>query len=227
MDPAVLSWSGGKDATFALHAIREADDPEVRVERLLTTYSAETERTTMHGVRPELIERQAEALGLPLDLVELPPDPSNEAYEAVMAEAMAECADRGLRRVVFADLFLEGIREYREGNLRGTALSGHWPVWGRDTDAVAAAFLDAGYRAVVVCVDGDTLGASFAGREFDRDFLADRPGGVDPCGENGEFHTFVYDGPAFESAVAVETGDRVTREVGDGVFHYCDLVPGE
>lgn len=227
MDPAVLSWSGGKDATYALHSIREAGDPEVRIEGLLTTYSAETGRTTMHGVRPELLERQADSLALPIDLVELPPDPTNEEYEAVMAEAMADCAARGVERVVFADLYLEGIREYREENLQDTPLSGHWPIWGRDTETVAAEFLEAGFQAIVVCVDDERLGETFVGREFDRDFLADLPEEVDPCGENGEFHTFVYDGPVFDSPLPVGTGERVTRELGDGTFHYCDLTVAE
>jgi uncharacterized protein (TIGR00290 family) len=223
MDPAALAWSGGKDAAFALHAIRGAADPEVHVERLLTTYSAGTGRTSMHGLRPELIERQADALGLPLDLVELPPDPSNEAYEAAMAAAMADLADRGIERVAFADLYLSGIREYREGNLEDTPVSGYWPLWGRDTAELAREFLDAGYRATVVCVDDD-LGPSFVGREFDRAFLADLPEGVDPCGENGEFHTFVRDGPAFSAAVPVRRGRTVTRDLGEGRFHYRDLL---
>jgi len=226
-DRAVLSWSGGKDAALALGAIRDSDDPEVEVERLLTTVSAETDRVTMHGVRPDLVRRQASAAGLPLDLVELPADPSNDEYERVMAATMRGYADRGIDRVVFADLFLEDVREYRESNLADSPLRGHWPLWGRDTADLAATFLSRGFSATVVCVDGSALDRSFVGRPFDRSFLADLPEAVDPCGENGEFHTFVHDGPTFDRPVRVETGRRVTREVQGVEFHYCDLLARE
>ncbi|WP_227353142.1 adenine nucleotide alpha hydrolase [Haladaptatus salinisoli] len=211
----VLSWSGGKDAAFAL---RELDD----VAELLTTVS-ENGRSSMHGVRRELYEAQAESVGLPIRFVELPEDCPNEGYESRMAAAMAEYESREIERVAFADLFLEDVRAYREERLAGTEIDGCWPLWGRDTDEQIRAFLDAGFRATVVAVDGSKLGASFAGRELDEAFLADLPTGVDPCGENGEFHTFVWDGPGFDSPVSFELGEAVTREVGDGEFHYRDL----
>ncbi|PSQ19846.1 ATP-binding protein [Halobacteriales archaeon QS_8_69_26] len=237
IDRAVLSWSGGKDAALALHELAGSGGeggsgdvggaPEIAVERLLTTVSAATDRVTMHGVRPELVERQAAAAGLPLDVLELPADPSNEEYEAAMTGQLREYADRGIDRAVFADVFLSDVRAYREENLSDTPLSGYWPLWGRDTEDLVEELLAAGFRATVVCVDGSALDRSFVGRDLDRDCLADLPEGVDPCGENGEFHTFVRDCPAFEAPVHVETGERVTRTVAGSEFHYCDLLPAE
>lgn len=226
-----LAWSGGKDAAFALDACRRgtaADDDlplDPEVVELFTTVSAGTGRTTMHGLRPELVERQADAADLPLTLVELPADPSNEQYEERMAEVNRDLADRGVDAVAFADLHLEDVREYREEQLRQAPLDGVWPLWGRDTRDLSREFREAGFRAIVVCVDGRELDASFAGREYDEQFLADLPGGVDPCGEGGEFHTFVFDGPIFEAPIEVERGERVTREAGGADFHYCDLEP--
>lgn len=219
----VLSWSGGKDASLALAELRERDG--VEVVELLTTVGADTGRVTMHGVRRELIERQADAVGVPLRVVELPPDPSNDEYEAVMDEVHADYEARGIDRVAFADLLLEDVREYREEQLADTDLDGWWPVWGRDTTAVARDFLDRGFRATVACVDSEHLDASFAGREYDDQFLRDLPDGVDPCGENGEFHTFVWDGPVFSEPIRVEVGETVTREVKWSEFHYADLLP--
>lgn len=220
--PVALSWSGGKDAALALDTLR-ADD-SVRVTTLLTTVSAATERTTMHGVRPELVEAQADAVSLPIRLVTLPADPSNDEYEARMRAVHGELAAEGVERVAFGDLFLEDVRAYRESNLADSALSGLWPLWGRDTETLAREFVDRGFRAIVVCVDGSALDESFAGREYDASLLADRPDGVDPCAEHGEFHTFVVDGPGFASPVEVERGAVVTREIQGTAFHYRDLL---
>lgn len=217
---AVCSWSGGKDAAYALY---ELVDAGVTVEELMTTVSTKTGRSSMHGVRPELYERQATALNLPIRFVELPAEATNEAYEETMAEVIEDFANRDIERVVFADLFLEEVRTYREGQLSATGVEGLWPLWGRDTEALARDFLDAGFRATVVCVDGAALDSSFVGRVFDAEFLAGLPADVDPCGENGEFHTFVWDGPIFDESVGVERGETVTRKIGDGEFHYCDL----
>lgn len=219
----VLSWSGGKDASYAL---REMIDSGVEPVELLTTVSADTGRSSMHGVRRDLYERQAAALDLPIKFVEIPDDASNDEYESAMAEATAEYEQRGVERIAFADLYLEDVRAYREERLADTGIEGYWPIWGRDTDDVIREFLDAGFEAVVVAVDGEALDASFAGRSLDADFLADLPDGVDPCGEDGEFHTFVSDGPIFDRAVPVDRGERVTREVGpdDAPIHYCDLL---
>jgi uncharacterized protein (TIGR00290 family) len=215
-----VSWSGGKDCAVALHDLLGDADREVAA--LVTTVREDLGRSSMHGVRREHHAAQADALGLPLRVIELPADASNDEYEARMAEAHDAMRADGIEQVAFADLFLQDVREYRENQIADSALDGLWPVWGRDTDELAREFA-ADYDAVVVCVNDDALGESFVGREFDRGFLADLPGGVDPCGEHGEFHTFVRDAPAFDSRVAVEPTETVTRELGDGTFHYCEL----
>ncbi|WP_232703104.1 ATP-binding protein [Halobacterium wangiae] len=215
-----VSWSGGKDCAVALRELRA--DPDVVVAGLLTTVREDVQRSSMHGVRREHHEAQADALGLPLRVVELPADVGNDEYEARMRTAHDAMASDGVERVVFADLFLADVRAYREANLADTPLDGCWPLWGRDTTDLAREFAE-DFDAVVVCVDDDALDASFVGRTFDRAFLADLPGDVDPCGEHGEFHTFVRDGPGFDEPVAVEPTDCVTKTVGDGTFHYCEL----
>ena len=220
MGPIVLSWSGGKDASYALSELRTEG---IEVVELLTTVSEEYDRSSMHGVRRSLHDRQAEAVGLPINYVSLPTDPSNEAYEEIMAREMARYHERGIERVAFADLFLEDVRAYREDRLDDAAIDGYWPLWGRDTDDLIWEFLDAGFRATVVAVSGESLDESFAGRELDERFLDDLPEGVDPCGENGEFHTFVWDGPIFDHPVPVEPAEVVTRPVGEAEIHYCDL----
>jgi len=215
----VLSWSGGKDAAFALWELRRVGDDPVE---LLTTLGA-NDRSSMHGVRRDLYAAQAEALGVPIRFVELPEEPSNDEYEERMAAVVADYESRGVDRMAFADLFLDDVRAYREERLADADVDAVFPLWGRDTDEQARAFIDAGFRATVVAVDGDALDPSFAGRAFDADFLAALPEDVDPCGEHGAFHTFVHDGPVFEHPVPVATGDVVAREVGDTVVHYCDL----
>jgi len=217
----VVSWSGGKDAALALAECLDA--PDVEVVELLTTVSEETGRSSMHGVRRDLYERQAAAIGRPVRFVEIPEDASNAAYEERMATVADEYAARGVDTVAFADLYLEDIRAYREDRLAETGIDGTWPLWKRDTEAVARGFIDAGFRAIVVCVDGQALGQDFLGRSFDGAFLDALPNTVDPCGENGEFHTFVHDGPVFDAPVPVAVGETVTREPGDGVYHYLDL----
>lgn len=221
MDRAVVSWSGGKDAAYAFYALRDTD---VEVVSLMTTINAEHDRSTMHGVRRALYDRQAVEVGVPIDYVRLPPEPSNEVYEEIMAGAMSRYRDRGIDRVVFADIFLDDVRAYREERLAAAGVTGCWPLWGRNTTDLIEDILDAGFTATVVAVDGDVLDASYAGRELDRDFLDALPAGVDPCGENGEFHTFVWDGPLFDAPLPVETGETVTRAVGDTEIHYCDLL---
>ena len=221
MERVVVSWSGGKDASLALRETLR--DPDREVVELLTTVSAANGRVSMHGVPGDLVERQADALGLSIGTVGIPEDADNETYAARLAGPMADYADRGVDRVVFADLYLAGIREYREDRLSGTGIDGAWPLWGRDTGALAEAFVDAGFRATVACVDGDALGPEWAGRTVDRDFFAALPDDVDPCGENGEFHTFVTDGPIFAAPVPVIVDGVVTKAVGDGEYHYADL----
>jgi len=221
MPPSALAWSGGKDAAYAL-SVRLEDDPPVE---LFTTINTEHDRSTMHGVRRELYERQAAALDLPITLLELPPEPGNDEYERIVEAHLQRYAERGIQRVVFGDLQLEDVRAYREERLADTGIDGEWPIWGRDTARVARSIVDAGVEAVVVAADAEALERSVLGRRYDESFLADLPPEVDPCGENGEFHTFVVDGPGFERPVGFEVGETVTRTIGDGEFHFVDLLP--
>jgi uncharacterized protein (TIGR00290 family) len=215
----LLSWSGGKDSALALHEIRHSGDYEVAA--LLTTITEGTECVGMHCVRRELIARQAEALGVPLREIRIPPFPSNEVYEARMRSVLEEYRAQGVRTVGFGDLFLEDIRDYREMSLGRLGMRGLYPIWQRDTAALAREFVALGFRAVLVCVDLRALDRSFAGRVLDRSLLAELPPTVDPCGENGEFHTFVFDGPGFAAAVAFAPG--AVRE--ESTFAFCDLLP--
>ena len=217
MSPA-LSWSGGKDSALALHALRGAGaEPSV----LITTVTEGYDRISMHGVRRELLARQAEAAGIPLLVVSIPPECPNELYEARMADAFAAEPLRSTQSVAFGDLFLEDVRAYREQRLAAAGRRAEFPLWGRDTAELAREFVAAGFAAVLVCVDPTKLDAAFAGRHFDSALLADLPVGVDPCGENGEFHTFVTAGPIYTAPIAVEQGEIVER---DG-FVFCDLLP--
>jgi uncharacterized protein (TIGR00290 family) len=213
-----LSWSGGKDSALALWTLRRQ---RLEPEALITTVTETYDRISMHGVRRELLARQAEALGRPLVEVVIPPACVNEIYEARMAEAFAAAPLSGVDAVAFGDLFLEDVRAYREGRLAGAGKRGLFPLWGRETAALAREFLDAGFEAMLVCVDPRALDSAFAGRRYDERLLAELPPGVDPCGENGEFHTFVYAGPIFAEPIACETGEIVAR---DG-FVFCDLTP--
>lgn len=214
-----MSWSSGKDSTLALHEIPAAGD--VEVVGLLTTVNTVAERVAMHGVRRALLLAQAEALGLPLHVVGLPWPCPNGVYEERMATAVAQARDAGVERIGFGDLFLEDIRRYREEALAGSGLEPLFPLWLRPTDAVAQAILAAGVRAVVTCVDLAQAPGTLAGRWYDEAFLADLPSGVDPCGERGEFHTFVVDGPGFSRPLEVTVGETVER---DG-FAFTDVVP--
>jgi len=214
---ALVSWSSGKDGALALHEVRQA--PELEVLGLLTTLTRDFGRVSMHGVREEILDRQAEALGLPCRKVLIPAGCVNADYERVMDEALSAARAQGVSRLVFGDLFLEDVRAYRERMLSGTGITPVFPLWGRDTRRLAREIVESGFAATVVCVDPRALPTSFAGRPFDSDFLADLPEGVDPCGENGEFHTCVTGGPMFRQPIRVATGDTVTR---DG-FVFADL----
>jgi len=217
---ALVAWSGGKDAFLALGSAPAAG---VRVVGLLTTATEGTDRTTMHGVRLELVRAQARMLGLPLRVVDLPPDCVNEEYERRMREAMGAAAAEGVTHVVHGDIRLEDVRAFRDRRLAKAGLHGVYPLWGGRTDALAHRFLQGGHEAFVVCIDGDVLPASFAGRLYDDAFLADLPPGVDPCGEDGEFHTFVHASPVFRAPIPC----RVGRRWSEGRFHRADLVPGD
>jgi uncharacterized protein (TIGR00290 family) len=216
----LLAWSGGKDAALALHELQASKEYEVVA--LLTTVTEEYDRISMHGVRSVLLERQAKALGLPLDTVLISTGTTEEEYGAKMREALQRHVDAGVSCVAFGDLFLEEVRKYREENLAGIGVRGVFPLWKRDTTKLAHSFIDKGFKAIVTCVDSEALDGSFAGRPFDERFLSDLPPSVDPCGENGEFHSLVYDGPIFSSRVAFQKGSVVVR---DNRFYYCDLLP--
>ncbi len=217
---AVFAWSGGKDSALALYEARRAGAYDV--ERLLTTIAQDYDRVCMHGVRTVLIEQQAAALGLPLDKVYLATPESQEGYDAKMRACLADYRRRGIETAVFGDLFLEDVRQYREKNLAGVNMQAVFPLWGRDTRALAKTFIQTGFRAVITCVNLDVLPITLAGRDYDASFLADLPPGVDPCGERGEFHSFVYDGPLFRKPILFEKGCTVTRE---NRFAYTDLAP--
>jgi uncharacterized protein (TIGR00290 family) len=218
-EAVVVSWSGGKDSALALDAV--ARGGAFRVASLLTTVAEGEERAQIQNVRRELIERQAEALGLPLRCVHVRKGASNVEYEGCLGAALAEFREAGVRRVAFGDLFLEDIREYRERLLARLGLGGLYPLWGLDTRRLLEEFVGRGFKAVVTSVDARVLDESFAGAEVDRKLIERLPAGVDPCGENGEFHTFVYDGPLFARPVGFARGELTTE---DG-FHFRDLVP--
>jgi uncharacterized protein (TIGR00290 family) len=212
-----LSWSSGKDSAWSLHLLRQ--DREIEVVALITTFNEAFDRVAMHAVRSELVELQAKSAGVPLWKVPLPWPCSNEEYEARMREVCARALGEGVRAIAFGDLFLADIRAYREKQLGGTGLEPLFPVWKIPTRELATDMIAAGVRARITCIDPKKLPPEFAGREFDAAFLSDLPTGVDPCGENGEFHTFVYAGPMFRSPIPVELGEIVER---DGFF-FADL----
>lgn len=222
--PVILAWSGGKDSSLALAALRA--DPAVEVVALLTTITRDYDRISIHGVRRAVLDAQVAALGLPLIEVTISAAASNAAYEEAFAAALAAYrhAWPEVRHIAFGDLFLADVRAYRERLLPPLGWTPVFPLWGRETPALAQEFVRAGYRAIVTCVDTTQLGAEFAGREFDASFLAELPASVDPCGERGEFHTCVYAGPIFPYPLPLRAGERIRR---DGRFEYCDvtLVP--
>lgn len=221
MIDVALAWSGGKDSTLALAAIRT--DPRYRVIALLTTITRDYDRISIHGVRREVLEAQITALGLPLIEASMPAGGSNTDYEAAFALALRTAQGRwpGLGHVAFGDLFLTDVRAYREVLLASLGWTGVFPLWGEDTAALAHQFIREGYRAIVTCVDTTQLDPEFAGRQFDATFLADLPETVDPCGERGEFHTCVYAGPLFANPLPLVSGERLRR---DERFEYCDML---
>ena len=220
--PAILSWSGGKDSALALHVLRQ--DARYEVQALLTSVNQHYGRISMHGVRETLLDAQAEAIGLPLHKIRLSERSSNEEYEQKLRAALENFKARGIRHVAFGDLFLEDIRRYRERNLARLHMECLFPLWQRPTPELAREFLALGFRAVLCCVDGEALDGGFSGREYDERLLRQLPPGTDPCGENGEFHTFVYAGPVFRHAIHFMRGERVKR---DERFHFCDLIPAQ
>jgi uncharacterized protein (TIGR00290 family) len=219
MEDVLVSWSGGKDSCLALYELQQAG--KHRAAALLTTVTRDYDRISMHGVRRVLLERQAGSLGLALRQVLIPKDATNELYEREMAAAFSEYRGEGIDAVVFGDLFLEEVRNYREQFLARHRMRGIYPVWLRDTGEFIREFISLGFKAVVTCVDGKILDSTFAGMLIDENFLSALPPHVDPCGENGEFHTFVFDGPLFKEALKFSVGEKVARDS----FWFCDLVP--
>ncbi len=216
----LFSWSGGKDSAMALKEVLTR--PEYEVAALLTTVTEDYDRISMHGVRRSLLRQQADSLGLPLEEIGISKRSSNEEYESKMGEALIRYKDAGITSVVFGDIFLEDLKQYRENNLAKIGMKGVFPLWKQDTHELVRGFIELGFRAVVVCVDSQTLDRGFAGREIDEEFVRGLPETVDVCGENGEYHSFVYDGPIFKTRIPYTRGEVVLRE---DRFCYCDLVP--
>jgi uncharacterized protein (TIGR00290 family) len=221
VEKVLISWSGGKDACLALGAARRGRAGACEVVGLLTTVAREDQRVPVHGVPRELIEAQARALALPLAVVEIPKGATNAEYEAALGRELVARREAGVGAVVFGDLFLADIREYRERLLSSAGVRGLYPLWMRDTSRLAREFVEQGYKAIVVAVDARSLDRAFAGRAFDQKFIDSLPPGVDPCGERGEFHTFVFGGPSFTHTISFEPG-----EVREDAGHFvCELLP--
>jgi uncharacterized protein (TIGR00290 family) len=215
----LLSWSGGKDSAMCLYELKKRGDYEVMA--LLTTVTEGYDRISMHGVRRELLDRQAAALELPLEKIYIPKNATNGDYEARMRAVLEKYFRDGVESVAFGDIFLEDIKKYREKNLAQIGMRGLFPIWKRDSLELAQSFITSGFRAVIVCVNPQALDASFAGKVIDQEFLESLPAGVDPCGENGEFHSYVFDGPTFKEKIGFRLGEVIERNS----FWYCDLVP--
>jgi len=214
MERVLVSWSGGKDSAMALAEILKSQHHEVAA--LLTTVTRDYDRISMHGVRRTLLWLQAKSLGLQLEEVFITKNASNEEYQSSMAKVLAKYRDSGVSSVVFGDIFLEDM-------LGSVNMRGIFPIWKRETNELARYFIASGFKAITTCVDTTVLGERFVGREIDETFLSELPAGADPCGENGEYHSFVYDGPIFNSRIPIALGEKVLRE---NRFYYCDLVEG-
>ncbi len=219
-EKVLFSWSGGKDSAMALYELQKTHSYEISA--LLTTVTEDYDRVSMHGVRRVLLEQQAESLGIPLEKIYITKNASNDDYEVKMRNKLMEYQGRGVLSVVFGDIFLEDLRKYREENLSKIGMMGIFPIWRKDTTELAHSFIDLGFMAVITCVDLNVLDKRFVGRIYDKQFLHELPSSVDPCGENGEFHSFVYDGPIFQERIAFTIGDIVLR---DNRFYFCDLIP--
>lgn len=225
-----MNWSGGKDSALALHKILQANEFEVKY--LLTSVNAHWQRISMHGVRRELLKKQAEAVGIELVEILLPEMPSMEIYENELNETLDFLVERGVTHSIFGDIFLRDLREYRERQLQSKNLTAVFPLWQTPTGELIKEFIALDFKAVTVCVDTGVLDESFCGRTIDEKFVADLPDAVDVCGENGEFHSFVYDAPFFKRKVEIEIGETIFREYEarenanwNNRFYYCDLLP--
>ena len=238
---SIFNWSGGKDSALALHYVLQGGEYDIAA--LMTTVNSAYDRISMHGVRKELLYAQGKAIGIPVREVRLPEQPSMSEYDDIMKGVLSTLREEGVTHSIFGDIFLENLRAYRERRLREAGFTAHFPLWKRDTAELIREFIDLGFKTVVVCVKSDLLNADFAGRVIDREFLKDLPKGVDPCGENGEFHTYVFDGPIFDKPIDFKLGEKVYKEYrapkskddvcssppqGRGSsmgFHFCDLLP--
>jgi uncharacterized protein (TIGR00290 family) len=216
----LFCFSGGKDSSMAIHKIQQQGEYEIAA--LLTTITKDYDRTSMHGIRTPLLDQQADALGLPLEKVFITKDATNADYEHQMQTVLQKYFDMGIRKVAFGDIFLEDLRQYRQDKLAQMQMRAIFPIWKTDTTTLAHDFISAGFKARITCVDTDILDQKFAGRSYDKHLLADLPENIDPCGENGEFHSFVYDGPIFKSPISHKKGDTVLRE---NRFCFCDIIP--
>lgn len=240
MKKAYINWSSGKDAAFALYKVQK--EGEYDVQKLVSTINTETRRVSMHGLRVGLMQEQADAIGIPLQLIKLDGNVSMQTYNDLMEMETEKLLDEGLNYSIFGDIFLEDLREYREKQLGEIGIKAVFPLWKKDTSQLMQEFLEAGFKAIVVSVNAAKLDKSFCGRLLDESFLKDLPSDVDPCGENGEFHTFVYDGPIFRKPISFEIGKVVEKnytssgdedddcfsdekESWDTRFFYCDLIP--
>jgi len=219
-EKVLFTWSGGKDSAMALYELQ--NDSAYEVSALLTTVTEKYDRVSMHGVRRILLEEQSESLGLPLEKIFISEKSSNEEYEAKMKEKLTFFKNQRILSVVFGDIFLGDLRKYREENLAKIGMKTVFPIWKRDTTELANKFIDSGFKAVITCVDTNVLDKTFAGRIFDKQFLSDLPPSVDHCGENGEFHSFVFEGPIFKKKISFKIGETVLR---DNRFCFCDLIP--
>jgi uncharacterized protein (TIGR00290 family) len=219
-EKVIVAWSGGKDSALALYEVLNSDSYEVL--ELLTTVTKDYDRISIHGVRRVLLEQQAKALRIPLEEMFITKGASDAEYESELLKVLGRHQANGVFSVVFGDIFLEDVRKYRKRILEKVGMNGIFPLWKKDTKDLARTFINLGFKAIITSIDSNVLGKDFVGREYDEQFLSDLPANVDPCGENGEFHSFVYDGPIFRERVLFTKGEVVLR---DNRFYYCDLLP--
>jgi uncharacterized protein (TIGR00290 family) len=220
MKSVLFSWSGGKDSTLALYKVLK--EKKYNIKELFTTVSAEYNRISMHGVRRELLEKQAKSLGFNIRIIKLPKDVGNDEYGVIMEKEMLLYKSKNFYHVIFGDIFLEDVREYRDSNLSKIGLKALFPLWGKNSREIAEEFINLGFQAIVTCTDSNYLDDSYIGKLYDEDFLLSLPSNVDPSGENGEFHTFVFDGPIFSYPIQFKKGEIVFRE---NRFYFIDLIP--
>ena len=220
MKSVLISWSGGKDSALALYNVLK--EKKIKIKLLFTTISEEYNRISMHGVRTELLEAQARSLGFNLRIIKLPKDVGNDEYAAIMKKEMLSLKSIKIDEIIFGDIFLEDVREYRESNLSKIGMAARFPLWGKSTKEIAKEFINLGFKAIITCTDSTFLDDSYIGQLYNDDFLLSLPSNVDPCGENGEFHTFVFGGPIFSYPIQFKKGDIVFRE---DRFYFVDLIP--